>query len=370
MTIKYNWFLILIILINVSSPLFADTVFPGNDWQTASPESQRVDAAKLDEAIHFLKDNSGGDGVSELVIIRNGYLIWQGDHVDKVHGVWSMTKSFTSTTLGLLIDDGKCQLDTLAKDILPELAKKFPNITLRHFTTMTSGYRAQGDEPRGGYLHGPSLTPFIPGEPLFAPGTHYAYWDSAMNQFANVLTRIAKEELSVLFKRRIADPIGMNPNQWKWGNFGDINGLTVNGGSGNQGKSIQISAREAARFGLLFLNKGNWDGKQLISEWWVNLATTCHVPATMPNGHPESNIEGSGMYGFNWWTNGIKANGERRWNDAPASTYSASGYNNNDLFIIPDWNMVIVRLGLDQQDKAIGEKTYSSFLKKISKAIQ
>jgi hypothetical protein len=54
---------------------------------------------------------------------------------------------------------------------------------------MTSGYRAVGDEPRGDYLHGPSPTPFTPGPPLFAPpGSRYAYWDSAMNQFAHVLT--------------------------------------------------------------------------------------------------------------------------------------------------------------------------------------
>lgn len=361
---------LLFIIMTVLQYALANTVFPGKEWQTASPESQGVDAGKLDEAIQFLKDNSGGDGVRELVIIRNGYLIWQGDDVDKVHGVWSMTKSFTSTTLGLLIDDGKCQLDTLAKEFVPDMADKFPYITLRHFTTMTSGYRAQGDEPRGGYLHGPSVTPFIPGEPLFVPGTHYAYWDSAMNQFANVLTHIAKEELEVLFKRRIADPIGMNPGKWKWGDFGEINGLTVNGGSGNQGKSIHISAREAARFGWLYLNKGNWDGTQLISEWWVNLAAAGQVSATMPNGHPESNIEGSGMYGFNWWTNGIKANGERKWNDAPASTYSASGYNNNDLFVIPDWNMVIMRLGLDQQDKAIGDIVYNQFLKRVADAVQ
>jgi CubicO group peptidase (beta-lactamase class C family) len=348
----------------------AQTIFPKDEWQTAAPESQNIDSAKLDEAIAYLKENSGKDGVHELVIIRNGYLIWQGDNIDKVHGVWSMTKSFTSTCLGLLIDEGKCQLDTLAKDVLPEMNEYFPTVALRHFATMTSGYRAQGDEPRGGYLHGPSKTPFIPGEPLFAPGSHYAYWDSAMNQFANVLTHIANEELEELFKRRMADPIGMNPKQWKWGDFGEVNGLIVNGGSGNNSNHIQISAREAARFGWLFLNKGKWEDKQLISEWWVRLAPVSQVPATMPNGHTESNIEGSGMYGLNWWTNGIKANGSRKWKDVPASTYSASGYNNNDLFVIPEWNMVIVRLGLDQQEKAIGDSVYNNFLQKVFLAIQ
>lgn len=360
---------VIIALISLQNP-YSESIFPIEDWQTATPESQGIDSKKLNEAIEYLKENSGKDGVRELVIIRNGYLVWQGDNIDKVHGVWSMTKSFTSTCIGLLIDDGKCQLDTLAKDVIPEMETDFPNVALRHFATMTSGYRAQNDEPKGSYLHGPSSEPFIPGKPLFDPGSHYAYWDSAMNQFAHVLTRIAEEELEEFFKRRIADPIGMNPKQWKWGDFGEVNGLTINGGAGNNGKYIQISAREAARFGWLFLNKGKWDGKQLISEWWVTLAPVSHVPATMPNGHPESDIEGSGMYGLNWWTNGIKANGVRKWNDAPPSTFAASGYNNNDLFIIPDWNMVIVRLGLDQSDRAIGDAAYNSFLHKISLSIQ
>ena len=68
---------------------------------------------------------------------------------------------------------------------------------MRHFTAMTSGCRAMGDEPRDGYLHGPSQTPFAPSpEPLFAsPGSKYACWDSAMNQFANVLTSVAGEPI-------------------------------------------------------------------------------------------------------------------------------------------------------------------------------
>ena len=74
-------------------------------------------------------------------------------------------------------------------EIVPELKPLYPEVTLRHFTTMTSGYRARGDDkPPSGYLHGPSGTPFDPMEPLFKPGEKYAYWDSAMNLFGLVLT--------------------------------------------------------------------------------------------------------------------------------------------------------------------------------------
>jgi CubicO group peptidase (beta-lactamase class C family) len=347
-----------------------EMIFPGERWQEVAPESQGVDSAKLDEAISYLKGHSGSDGVTELVIVRNGFMIWKGTNIDKMHGVWSLTKSFTSTVLGLLIDDGKATLDTLASDYLPYMEPAYPRVTLRHFTTMTSGYYAVGDEPAGSYKHGPSVTPFKPAPtPLFKPpGSRYAYWDSAMNQFANVLTRIADEPIEDLFKRRIADPIGMDRSRWDWGDFGVLDGFVINGGSGNSNKHIQISARELARFGHLFLNRGKWKDKQLISASWVDTATKVHVPVSI-SVQELSGADGRGTYGFNWWVNGIRPTGTRNWPGAPPDTYSASGYNNNDMFVIPSWNMVIVRLGLDQSDFVITDAIYGAFLEKVGQAI-
>lgn len=364
--------LMLIVPCGLTSSLFSASVFPGEEWQTASPEEQGIDPNRLNRAIQYLKDHSGKDGVAELVIILNGYLVWQGPRVDRKHGVWSLTKSFTSTVLGLLIEEGKCSLDTLAKDIVPEMAETYPTVTLRHFTTMTSGYRAEGDETTGGYTHGPSATPFVPSPvPLFSPpGSKYAYWDSAMNQFAHVLTRIAGKPLKDYLNEKIARPIGMNPDQWDWGFFRLEDGSVIHGGAGNHGKHVMITARELARFGLLYLNRGRWNDAQLIPESWIDQACSVQVAAEIPVADPQlSPTEGSGAYGYNWWINGTQSNGERKWPDAPAKTFSASGYNNNDLFIIPEWNMVIVRLGLDQNDHAITDHEYSTFLNYIGDAL-
>jgi CubicO group peptidase (beta-lactamase class C family) len=237
---------------------------------------------------------------------------------------------------------------------------------------MTSGYRAVGDEPRGTYTHGPSKTPFVPSPvPLFVPpGSRHAYWDSAMNEFAQVLTRIAGEPIEELFRRRIADPIGMNRKRWDWGDFGEVERLVVNGGSGNSNRHMQISARELARLGHLFLNGGEWNGKRLISADWVAAATSTQVPADLPLGHLESGIDGRGVYALNWWTNGLKPDGERKWPGVPPGAFSASGYNNNDMFVVPEWGMVIVRLGLDQgTDAPISDSTYAEFLWLIGEAI-
>jgi CubicO group peptidase (beta-lactamase class C family) len=344
-------------------------VFPGTEWAVATPESQGLDSARLNAAVNWLAARAGDDGVRQLGIVRHGRLVWQGDRIDAVHGVWSLTKSFTSTALGLLIDDGKCSLETRAATVLPALAAAYPDVTLRHFTTMTSGYRAVGDEPKGTYLHGPSATPFDPSpEPLFAPGTHYAYWDSAMNLFGLVLTKLAGEPLEQLVRRRIAEPVGMDPKRWKWGDFGAVDGLRVNGGSGNSGKHLQISCRELLRFGLLYLNRGEWAGERLISESWVATATAVQVPLATPLGGPAA-IDGRGVYGCNWWVNGTGADGQRKWPGAPADAFAASGFNNNDLFILPGWDMVVCRLGLDEGQQKIEDEVYGEFLRQLGEAV-
>ena len=344
MTWRVTWaFVVAVGSVGASRP----AVVPGRQWEEAAPQSQGIDGVRLEAAVGRLAKRCGRDGVRQLVIVRGGRLVWKGDDVDNVHGIWSVTKSFTSTCLGLLIDDGKCTLDTPASKFLPALAERFPGVTLRHFATMTSGYRARNDEPRGGYLHGPSDTPFEPGEPLFPPGRKYAYWDSAMNEFANVLTRIAGEPLKDLFRRRVADPIGMDASKWDWGDFGKTDGLDVNGGSGNHDKHVRICARELARLGFLFLNRGRWDGRQVVSEGWVAEATRPRVAADLPWAQPESRIDGRGVYGFNWWANGTKPDGKRLWPSAPPGTFAARGYNNNQCFVVPEWDMVVVRLGTD-----------------------
>ncbi|NND34464.1 MAG: hypothetical protein HKN76_17900, partial [Saprospiraceae bacterium] len=121
---------ILLIFITISISAFSQstsTVFPGVKWMEAPPEEVGINTALLKQAVNFLEQNSGSDGAQELMIIRQGKLIYKGDSIYKVHGVWSCTKSFTSTVLGLLIDDQKAELHTLSRTIIPEMARSYPD---------------------------------------------------------------------------------------------------------------------------------------------------------------------------------------------------------------------------------------------------
>ncbi|MEM9588968.1 MAG: DUF5060 domain-containing protein, partial [Planctomycetota bacterium] len=148
--------------------------FPGERWTKGSPESQGIDSGKMRLALDYLAGHSKSDGLSEVMLIRNGVCIYEGRNTTKVHNIWSCSKSFTSTALGLLIDDGKCQLTTKAASIDPALKRLYPAMTLRHLTTMTSGFSGRGRSRWRDENEDWSWTPYEPDTPYFAPGTAYA----------------------------------------------------------------------------------------------------------------------------------------------------------------------------------------------------
>ncbi len=144
--------------------------FPSEKWVISSPEDQEIDADKFAAALAVLKAYSGEDGLSETFITHRGQVIYSGDSIDKKHNIYSCTKSLTSTVLGLLIAEGKCTLDSRASDREPLLAEHYPEVTLRHFATMTSGYSAAGDSRWNEDSEDWGWTPFDPIAPYFAPG--------------------------------------------------------------------------------------------------------------------------------------------------------------------------------------------------------
>lgn len=321
-------------------------VFPAKDWTRSPADAQVIAPAKVEEAVAALKAVVGKDGVSGTMVIQNGYLLWAGDRIDEKRPVWSCTKSMLSTCLGLLWDDGKLSPDDLASKYLPALAADYPAVTLSHLATFTSG------------VHVNDGTLDI-GAPDYAPGAAMHY-SAQSDLLALILTRIAGEPLSALFKRRIAGPIGMDPAGWEWKTIGERDGLVVNGGSGFPPSGMHMTARNLARFGWLYANDGVWAGRRLISSRYIDYATVARVDATLPPHDPKGwYTDLPGIYGMNWWTNGVSLKG-RLWPSAPDRTFAAQGNLNNICIVVPEWKLVLVRTGLDQ---VIDVRLYDDALK-------
>lgn len=335
--------------------------FPGAEWRELPPLEVGVHPNGLHHALNYWRMFSGTNGVEEVAMARRGVVFHRGRGVTNAHNVWSVTKSFTSTALGLLAADGRVTLDTRAAEIEPLLNDLYPALTLRDFATMTSGYDAAGRSRWGADSEDWSTTPYTPAPPLFAPGTKFAYWDEAQMMFGRVLTRAANRDLLELLRERVFDPIGLRITDWAA--EGAVNRVAIRNGC----TGLQLDALNLARFGHLFLNEGRWGGRQLLPPEWVRDATRTQVSAQLPVAETDRrSADGSGVYGFNWWVNGLHADGTRLLPDAPPGTYYASGLNNNQCVIIPEWEMVIVRMGVDGNAPP---GTLNAFLRRLGLAV-
>jgi CubicO group peptidase (beta-lactamase class C family) len=331
--------------------------YPSPDWKMTSPEEQGVDSAKITEAITYL--NSQMDA-SETVVIRHGFLIHRGKNSKRVHGLWSCSKSFTSSVLGYLVETGKANLEDPASKFASTLKSKYSNVTLKQFATMTSGYDASGGRYGPSQRDG-SKTPFVAASPSFNPGTHFAYWDDAQRMFGAVLTKIAGKNFSTVFNDNIAKKIGMS---LFWSNRdGSYGGIKVDDSAGG----VNANAENVAKYLYLFLNKGKWKESQVMSESWVREATKVQVPSSTPAHNMSQNYEGPGVYGYNWWVNGTRKDGKLMWPDATRNTYMCIGAKANWGFVIPEWDMVIVRLGTDGKNSG---SIQNEFLKRVKRSLK
>ena len=279
----------LLIIFSFTFPVvcYGAVVYPRTSWETRTPQQIAINKGKLQEVSSFISSKGGGDGI----IIYKGYNVWTWANINTKGNIASAAKSFTSTILGLAIDDGKCSLNQKVTDFDNSLTGKDRNITFFHFTTMTSGYGMSSN-----------------------PGASWYYNDEAMNKFADILDIVWNEPIQNVLKRRIMDPIGAN--NWSWSG----------GGAGND-STFQAEPEDLARFGWLFANQGNWNGQQLISASWVEEAHKDQV-----------SVSGMDVYGFNWWTN---ANPSQGWPDVPQGAFGAFGYNGQYfVFVFPERELV------------------------------
>jgi CubicO group peptidase (beta-lactamase class C family) len=340
------------------------SVFPGLDWEFSSPESQGVSDNVLEEALEYLASHSYQEKNNGLVIIRYGRVIYAGDSINRKNNIHSCSKGFTSLVLGLLAEEGELRLEDKVSVFLPELEEKYALVTWRHFATMTSGYSAQGISRWDGENSDWSRTPYVPDNPHFAPGEFFEYWDEAQMMFGKGLTEILGGSMQAYLDQKIMKQIGVE--DWEWGiEQHTESGIPINNGC----TGVKISASQFARLGLLFLNEGRWGGKALISQDFVQMATSVQVPISVPV-HPgeRDGAKGSGSYGFNWWVNSDQ--GLSAMPNAPPRTAYLSGLNHNMCFIVPEWDMVIVRLGDDKNPDLPKHKVWDGFFKILGKGIK
>ena len=324
--------------------------WPDGDWIGDQPLPPTVDAAALQAASDWAFDRESPEQITlSLLVVHNGRIVHEryapGFDVTTRTRTWSTAKSIAGTLIGMLVDEGRLALDEpLGFEWFPSLPSPETDpraaITLRHVLNMSSGLYPKGwlvpDPPTGSdmahwasgsdmaYWSGASSIKGARNRSLIRePGTywHYENYDTLLGVYAMNLALGDDQEYAAYPRHALLDRIGMRNTLLSMDRFGDF----------ILSSQVYTNARDLARFGLLYLNGGVWNGERLLSEDWIEFART-PAPATAETGNE---------YGAQWWL----VPDDRT--DVPKEAFSTSGNRGQYSIVVPSHDLVIVRRGLD-----------------------
>ena len=315
--------------------------WPNGDLVNSDGLLAGVDAVALQAASDWAFDRDSKEQVTlSLIVVYNGEIIHEryadGFDVSTRTRTWSTAKSIATTLIGMLVDQGRMSLDApLGFDWYPmnSSAETDPRkqITLRHVLNMSSGLDTIDNRGRE-YATGSGLSYWAGASSVVGarsralirePGTYWDYenYDTLLAVYAMKLALGGEKAYAEFPRRALLDRIGMRNTLVSTDRFGDF----------ILSSQVYTNARDLARFGLLYLQNGMWDGERLISQDWIDFVRT-PAPATVGKG---------GYYGGQWW---LVPEGR---DDVPTDAYSTSGNRGQYTIVVPSHNMVIVRRGLD-----------------------
>ncbi len=303
--------------------------WPMPNWPRAAPAEVGMDAARLEQAKDYAL-TGGGSGY----ITRHGKLVLSWGDPKKLYDLKSTTKSFGATLLGIALLDQRMKLDDRAVTFHPSLAVPpksnrqtgwVDRITIRHLATQTAGF-----EKPGGYTR-----------LVFAPGTQWSYSDGGPNWLAECITLVYRKDLQELMFDRVLTPLGVTPRDLRWRNNAyrpsKIDGIVRR----EFGSGISANVDAMARLGYLYLRKGRWQNRKILSPDFVAAASS---PDANTVGLPERESHrygnASDHYGLLWWNN---ADGTLP--HVPRDAFWSWGLYESLIVVIPSLDIVVARAG-------------------------
>lgn len=308
-------------------------------WQfTRDPAEEIPQIYQYDGQLRFLKDLLEKTGTTGLLIAKDDKILYeeyfQGEKASDRHSMFSVTKSFVSALFGMALEDGLIDsIDDPITKYVPELKESGYNGTkIRDILTMSSGIHFNEDYgdlssdvnrmsmtiATGGSLDDFALSLKRERE----PGTFNNYVSVDTHVLGMLLVKVTGKSLSEYLEERLWKPIGME-HEAIWAIDGE--GMEVAMGG------LQVSLRDMARLGRLYLHEGNWNGAQIVPAKWVHDSVTPSAPHLMPGfDNPQSHTPYG--YGFQWWTP-----------SDPHGDFMASGIYHQFIYVDPTSGIVIAK---------------------------
>ena len=313
--------------------------------ERATPESQGVKSSAISAWIDACERTFDGGKMGRLhgfVIVRHGKVIAEGswkpfDTLNETHMLYSHSKSFTSSAIGFLVDDGKLDLDERVAEIFPECApqemsENLKALRVRDLLTMNVGADytdAERKDPSGDWVR-----LFLANDVNRKPGTGFKYDSCATYMLAAIVERKSGKKLMDFLDEKMFRRIGIT-KAWS---------TTSPQGIACGGWGMNMTTRELARFGQLYLQKGFWGGQPVISSEWVALATARHTWSSKIVVQSETIGSGSDWsqgYGFQFWR-------------CRHNCYRADGASGQYTIVMPEQDAVVsIHAGLRDMQKEI-----------------
>ncbi len=303
----------------------------GDGWETASLADQGIDPAPITTMLERVE---AGDyeGVSSVLLARGGKLVFEAYfgkwRRDDLHSTRSAAKAITSALVGIAIDQGFIKsVDAPLLPYFPEYEGEIENwdarkreITLAHILSMTSGVRGNEDAmyPTDDWIK------FYLDQPLAnAPGSTFSYTTSGIVALGSVITRASDRRVPAFTDQYLFEPMGITDYRWPITNSRGNQGLAMTGGG------LNLRPRDMLKLGQLYLNKGSWNGEQLISSAWVEASTRTHAT---------SNLYGED-FGYLWRMIDREVAGR------PVRSFEAWGNGGQFIMVFPSYDLVAVFTG-------------------------
>lgn len=303
------------------------TTVPGSDWEVTSPAAEGMDPTVLDAARRYAF--ADGRNTQGVVIVRHGRIAQEwyapGSGPDSYGASWSMAKSFTSALIGIAIDEGLIpSVDEPMTTYYPEwIGTPKESMTLRQVLHMESGLKwnenysvsdlGSSDVIQMG-LSNTQLTYARTRPYEVEPGTRWSYSSGDTMLLSGVISQATGRSAAQYAQEKLFGPIGMDPVDW----WQDVEGNTLTF------CCLDSSSRNYARFGLLYLHGGDWNGRQVVPSDWV------------ADSLDFTDLSG-GRYGYQWWKAEVPGVDE--------DVFMANGFDGQFMFVVPALDLVVVRNG-------------------------
>ncbi|UCD76679.1 MAG: serine hydrolase [Phycisphaerales bacterium] len=307
-------------------------------WEVSSLDAVGIDTEKIEALTRRMITEQRFVNVRSMLIVRNGKLVHEAyspyHQRNTLHSLASITKTVTSTLIGIAIDKGLIEgVDASVVDLLPDFATavedpRVRQITLKHLMTMSSGlewfeHGSSYNDPRNSehlMVDSENWMEYVLSRPVAnPPESQVLYNTGGIHLLSAVIKSSTGLYANEFAEEHLFHPMGIRAYQWNR----DPMGYPCTGGTDG---GVGLRTRDLAKFGWLFLHDGTWKGEQIISREWIETATRRHV--TLPRGRIG--------YGYNWFP------GSRMIGGTSYDYIASFGYGGQNLYLFHELDLILV----------------------------